>query len=418
MTTAPGSLPGSPPPPAADHHGQRVLILGASLLQVPMIRRARDLGMRPVVVDMDPAAPGVCLAEEFHAVSTNDIDTVLDVARAHDIHGVATVGTDMPVRTIAAVAQALGLPGVSPTTALTCTDKAVMAQAFADASLPHPAFRTVSGMAELEEAVAQIGLPCILKPLDSSGSRGVIQVSSADQLPTALDYTRRVTRDVSPSGQVLVEELLTGPEISCEVLCIAGTAHVVALTDKATTGAPHFIETGHTQPAVLDAPTTAAVTSLVQDTVEATGITDGPAHIEMILTSTGPRLVELGARMAGDFVASHLVPLTTGVDFIGLVLRQACGEPIDPPMPRPQGGAVRFLDAPQGTLVSFRGLTQAHGLPGVREVLPLARAGQRIGGLHSSTDRVGVVIAQGKDHDDAARICEAARNLITVEVQP
>ncbi|WP_127841712.1 ATP-grasp domain-containing protein [Actinomyces wuliandei] len=414
MTTAPDSLPASPSPRAADHHGRRVLVLGASLLQVPMIHRARDLGMRPVVVDMDPSAPGAPLAEEFHAVSTNDIEAVLAVAREHRVDGVATVGTDMPVRTIAAVAQALGLPGVSPATALTCTDKAVMAQAFADSALPHPAFTTVSGLEGLEEAVAQIGLPCILKPPDSSGSRGVVQVSSAAQLPTALDYTR----GVSASGQVLVEELLTGPEISCEVLCIAGTAHVVALTDKATTGAPHFIETGHTQPAVLDEPTTEAVTHLVQDTVEATGITDGPAHIEMILTETGPRLVELGARMAGDFVASHLVPLTTGVDFIGLVLRQACGEPIDPPTPRPQGGAVRFLDAPQGTLCGFHGLTQARELPGVQEVIPLARAGQHISGLHSSTDRVGVVIAQGKDHNDAARVCEAARNLITVEVQP
>lgn len=391
-----------------------VLILGASPLQVPMIRRARELGMRSVVVDMNPQAPGVALADEFHPISTNDVQAITALARERGVDGVTTVGTDMPVRSIAAATQALGLPGVSEHTALICTDKALMAQAFAEAGLPHPAFETISRFEELQDALTRFEPPFILKPLDSSGSRGVVQVDSPDSLREAFDYAMAPSR----SGRILIEELLVGPEISCEVLCIEGTAHIVALTDKATTGAPHFIETGHTQPAVLDQETVRAVREVIANTVQAMGITDSPAHIEMILTSTGPRLVELGARMAGDFVSSHLVPLSTGLDFIGLVLRQACGEAISPPRPQPLAGAIRFFESATGTVTGISGIEQARALPGVREVIALVEPGQRITGLHSSTDRLGLVIAQGTDHDDAARIGEAARELITVEVHP
>ncbi|BDA65092.1 ATP-grasp domain-containing protein [Actinomyces capricornis] len=390
------------------------LILGASPLQVPMIRRARELGIRTVVVDMDPQAPGVALADEFHPISTNDVEAVTALARERGVDGVTTVGTDMPVRSIAAATQALGLPGLSEHTALICTDKGLMAQAFAQAGLPHPAFETLSTIEELQAAQERFERPFILKPLDSSGSRGVVQVDPATDLRQAFDYAMASAR----SGRILIEELLVGPEISCEVLCIDGVAHVVALTDKATTGAPHFVETGHTQPAVLNEDTSAAVHRLIADTTRAMGITDSPAHIEMILTSSGPRLVELGARPAGDFVSSHLVPLSTGLDFIGLILRQACGERISPPQPQALAGAIRFFRTRTGTVTGFSGIEQARALPGVQEVIPLVEPGHRVTGLHSSTDRLGLVIARGRDHDEAARIGEAARELITVEVQP
>ncbi|VEG75704.1 ATP-grasp domain-containing protein [Actinomyces slackii] len=411
----------TPPAPSSQTPGEggtaaapTVLILGASRLQVPMIRRAREMGMRTIAVDLDPTAPGAELADEFHVVSTNDIPGVVELARSKRVDGVTTVGTDMPVRSIAAAAEQLGLVGPSTRTARICTDKAEMAQAFAEAGLPHPRFETVSSLEQAEQAVASIGLPCILKPLDSSGSRGVIQLDDASGLPAAFDYAASSSR----SGQILVEELLVGPEISCEALAVDGHCHLLAITDKATTGAPHFIETGHTQPAPLEAATKQAVRDLVARTLTAMGVTDGPAHVEIILTATGPRLVELGARMAGDFVSSHLVPLSTGVDFIGLVLAQACGLAIEPPAPEPRAGAIRFLKARAGTLRAISGVERARALPGVQEVIILAEPGQALTGLHSSLDRLGVIIARGSDHDEAARICQAAHDLITVEVQP
>ena len=391
-------------------NGAKVLILGASVLQVPMSRRARELGMRTVVVDHDPLASGVPLADEFHAVSTNDIPALVMLARSAGIDGVTTLATDMPVRSIAAVAETLGLRGVSRETALACTDKEVMAETFRHAELPHPAFAAVTTLEAAQGALKRIGPPVIIKPTDSSGSRGVVQVNSPEELPDAVAYARAASR----TGRLLVEEVLRGPEISCEVLCVEGAPHVVALTDKDTTGAPHFIEVGHTQPARLAPATEATVRGLIADTIVAFGLTDGPAHIEMILTESGPRLVELGARLGGDFIASDLVPMSTGIDLIGLVLRQACGEDISVPAPGSRGAAARFLVATPGVLTGFSGLQEAAAVPGVATVQTWAEPGHVATGLHSSSDRVAVVLAQGPDRDAAVASCEAAAQLITV----
>ncbi|CED91461.1 ATP-grasp domain-containing protein [Actinomyces succiniciruminis] len=389
-----------------------VLILGGSPLQVPMIRRARDLGLRTLVVDANPNVPGAALADEFAAVSTTDVEGLLALTRDRELAGVTSVGTDRPVRAMAAVAQAHGLPAVSPDTAAACTDKALMLQAVARAGVPHPRFALATDLDELRAAVAQVGLPCIVKPLDSSGSRGVVQVDSEADLARALDYA------LAPSYEptVIVEELLVGREISCEVLCVDGTYHVVATTDKDTTGSPHFIETGHTQPADLDADTLTAAHALVAQCLAAVDMHFGPAHVEMMLTDNGPVLIEFGCRMAGDFVSSHVVPGSTGIDFIGLVLRQACGEKIEVPASSGRAAAIRFLTAPEGVLRAFHGVEEARAVPGVDAVITLAQPGEAIAPLHSSTDRLGVVVASAPDRVTAVAACERARDLIRIEV--
>ncbi|WP_136313797.1 ATP-grasp domain-containing protein [Actinomyces procaprae] len=400
--------------PAAVDDRPPVLILGGSPLQVPMIRAARRLGMRTLVVDVDPNVPGAALADEFAAVSTTDVEGLLALTRDRELAGVTSVGTDRPVRAIAAVAQAHGLPAVSPETAAACTDKALMLQAVARAGVPHPRFALATDLAELRSAVAHVGLPCIVKPLDSSGSRGVVQVDTEADLPRALEYA------LAPSHEptVIVEELLVGREISCEVLCVDGVYHVLATTDKDTTGSPHFIETGHTQPADLDEETLAAAHALVAQCLAAVGMHFGPAHVEMMLTDNGPALIEFGSRMAGDFVSSHVVPGSTDIDFISLVLRQACGEQIEVPPSSGRAAAIRFLTAPEGVLHAFHGVEEARSLPGVDAVITLAEPGDEITPLHSSTDRLGVVVASAADRATAVATCERARDLIRIEVDP
>ncbi|MDU0349820.1 ATP-grasp domain-containing protein, partial [Actinomyces sp. MRS3W] len=362
-----------------------VLILGGSPLQVPMIQAARRLGLRSLVVDANPHVPGAELADEFACVSTTDVDGLLALTRNRELSGVTSVGTDRPVRAIAAVAQAHGLPAVSPQTAAMATDKALMLQAVARAGVRHPRFALATNLEELREAVAHVGLPCIVKPLDSSGSRGVVQVDSEAELPRALEYALAPSKEAT----VIVEELLVGREISCEVLCVDGVYHVIATTDKDTTGAPHFIETGHTQPAALDEATLAAAHALVAECLSAVDMHFGPAHVEMMLTDSGPTLIEFGCRLPGDFVSSHVVPGSTGIDLVGLVLRQACGEHIEVPPSSGRAAAIRFLVAPEGVLRAFHGVEQARALPGVDAVITLAEPGEPITPLHSSTDRLG-----------------------------
>lgn len=398
---------GTSTPPAGT-----ILIIGASALQVPMIERARQLGLRTLVVDADPRAPGAASADEFYPISTVDTEGIVELTRHRALVGATTVGTDAPIRSVAAVAAEHGLRAISVETARICTDKRLQAEVLTRARVRKHRFALASTVAELREAVAHTGLPCIVKPLDSSGSRGVVRVDDVEDLDSALTYALAPSR----RPQVIVEELLVGREISCEVLCVDGEYHVVATTDKETTGSPHFIETGHTQPAALDQATLKAAHRLVRDALRAVGVDFGPAHVEMILTDSGPALVELGARLPGDFVSSHLVPLSTGTDLIGLVLRQACGETIEVPESTNQGGALRFLHAEPGTLVAYHGLERAGAVEGVSTIMLQAAPGHQITGMNSSTDRLGVIVAGRPDRTAAARACEKARDLITVEV--
>jgi biotin carboxylase len=219
------------------------------------------------------------------------------------------------------------------------------------------------------------------------------------------------------SGGVIIEEYMRGPEVSVEVVTIDGEPHVLQVTDKLTTGAPHFVEMGHSQPSRLAESDLAKIRDLASRAVKAVGIKNGPAHVEIILTENGPKMVELGARMGGDCITTHLVPLSTGIDMIEATIRIACGEKPDITPKFEKGSAIRFLDAPHGTISSIEGIDEAEKIDGVREISFTKGIGDVIGNIGSSTDRAGFVIAQADTAEDAVDVCERARDLINIATE-
>ena len=196
--------------------------------------------------------------------------------------GVMTLATDMPVRSVAAACEALGLKGISVDTAIKATDKGEMIKAFEANSIAHPWFVICSSPDEVD--LASIEYPCIVKPTDNSGSRGVVLVNSKDELEAAYRYSKQYSRN----GKVIIEEFLRGDEVSVELMVCDETPHVLAVTDKITTGPPHFVEMGHSQPSKLPLDTVQKVKRLAVDAVKAVGIDYGPAHVEIMVTNKGP----------------------------------------------------------------------------------------------------------------------------------
>ena len=223
-----------------------------------------------------------------------------------------TLATDMPMRSIAAACEELGLCGISVDTAVKATDKGEMIKTFEKNGIEHPWYFVVDSLEKLESVCDNITYPCISKPTDNSGSRGVILINNSSELKAALEYSCSNSR----GGCVIVEEYMKGPEVSVEVFVLDGVPHVLNVTDKLTTGAPHFVEMGHSQPSRLAAEDQQKIRDLACRAVKAVGIHCGPAHVEIMLTKEGPKMVELGARMGGDCITTHLVPLSTGVDMI------------------------------------------------------------------------------------------------------
>ncbi len=383
---------------------KRLLIIGASILQLPGIKRAKELGYYVGVADYDPKAVGIPYADEYFNVSTIDEEGIYQAAKTFGADGIMTLATDMPMRSVAYACQKLGLTGISYDTAVKATDKGEMIKAFEAAGVEHPWYYIISDPAQAENVLEQITYPCITKPTDNSGSRGVMLVHNRKELEEALAYSAENGR----GGGVIVEEYMVGSEVSVELIVWKGIPHVLQVTDKRTTGAPHFVETGHSQPSALGEQNVARIKDLACRATQAVGLKNGPAHVEIILTEDGPKMVEMGARMGGGCITSHLVPLSTGIDMIKATIDICLGQEPDIQPRHEKGSAIAFFQTGCGRIREIKNVEAAQDIPGVQEIAFTKFVGDKAVELSSGADRVGYVIAQADTPEKAMDICKKA----------
>lgn len=397
-------------------NSKKIMILGASILQVPAIEAAKEMGLLVVAVDMNPDAIGFQIPGiQKEVISTIDIPKVLEAAKKHQIDGIMTLASDMPMRTVAAVAKEMGLVGVTEDTAVKATNKAAMRQALLEAGVPVPKFFRVTSQEEFDSAAAQMTGAFMVKPADNSGSRGIIKIpATATAREKAEAYT--YSRENSRSGDVVVEEYMEGPEVSVETLTVDGICHVIQITDKLTTGAPYFVEMGHTQPTAHSDEIAEKIRQVAIAANAAVGITNGPSHTEIIVTEEGPKIVELGARLGGDCITTHLTPLSTGVNMVQCCIRIALGQTPDLTHKFQKGSAIRYFAQTPGVVQSIEGIETAEKMPGIRQVSIVHGPGETVGIINSSAARMGFVIAQGDTRENAIDLCRQAMETIKITI--
>lgn len=389
------------------------MIIGASVLQLPAILKAKEMGLNVAVVDFNPQAIGVPYADKYYNASTMDEDAVLAAAEDYRPDGIMTLATDMPMRGVAKTSDKLHLHSINYDTALKATDKFEMIKAFKEHDVPSPWFFVVDSLEELKGREENVIFPCIIKPTDNAGSHGVAKVNNFQELLDNYEYAHSCSRH----GKVIIEEFLDGPEVSVEVMVLNGKVNILQITDKITTEAPHFVELGHTQPSRLPMVTQEAIQNVTIAACNAIGIDKGPAHVEMKVTKRGPVMIELGARMGGDNITTHLVPLSTGIDMVGSAIKVALGEDpnIEPTLHC--GSAIRYFQVPFGTIKAIENLEEAKRISGVKQITFTKEVGGKSSPIHCSNDRIGFVIAQGLSADDAVKVCENAINTIKVIIK-
>ena len=396
---------------------KKIMILGASILQLPAIEKAFEMGLEVIAVDMNPEAVGFRVPGVIkEVISTIDTPAILEAAKRHQIDGIITLASDMPMQSVAAVCHELGLVGISKDTALKATNKALMRDALKEADVPVPLYFRVNGKNEFRRAVKKIrdnGYKCIVKPADNSGSRGVDLLKEDADLDYAYNYTVQYSR----SGEIVVEEFMEGPEVSVETLAIDGDVHVIQITDKLTTGAPYFVEMGHSQPSQLNENTRERIADVAIAANKAIGIQNGPSHTEIKVTKDGPKIVELGARLGGDCITTHLVPSSTGINMVECTIRIALGEKPDLKPKWNKGSANRYLKTKAGIVKEIRGVNEAKAIPGILQVSIVHGIGEEVGEIKSSVDRVGFVIAQADNPEHAIQIAEKGVKTIRVMME-
>lgn len=400
---------------------KKMMILGASALQVPAIKKAKELGYQIILVDYDENAVGFALADVKLVVSTLDQEEVCRQALIYEPDVVITSTSDGPVRTAAYVNEKLGKrPDLSYENALCATIKSKMRDRLRECGVPIPEYYAATDFAGFSEAVDRLNGYCIVKPADNAGSRGVVLLTNEEKKDE--ERERRIyeySRENSRNGTVMVEEYMKGPEVSVEIMVVDGEPHILAITDKYITPPPYFVELAHCEPSRLDAETQNRIREVASQAVRAVGIENAPAHVEVKVTPEGPKIVELAARLGGDFITSKLVPLSTGIDMVGASVLLATGEKPDLTPTGKQGAAIHFIHAKeeqQGVIEKITVPETLYEAEGVEEIVLYRKPGEAVRGTHSSNDRLGHVITVGKTAKEAMERGERVLAQIDVEV--
>ncbi|EEU12135.1 ATP-grasp domain-containing protein [Anaerococcus vaginalis] len=397
---------------------KKIMILGASILQVPAIEKAIDMGLEVIAVDIDSNALGFKIPDvKKEIISTIDIESVMSAAKKHNIDAIMTLASDMPIMTVAKVSKKLGLVGVDLDTAIKATNKSKMRESLKSFGVPVPLFYKVDSLDKCIKAVNKIkdkGYKCILKPADNSGSRGIVLLPDFNEKTINIAYN--YSKNNSRNKIVMVEEFMEGPEVSVETISVDGKCNIIQITDKITTGAPYFVEMGHSQPSQLPDSIKDKIKEITIAANKAIGIISGPSHTEIKITQNGPKIVEIGARLGGDNITTHLTPLSTGVDMVESCIKIALGEKPDIRIKYDKASAIRYFDQSHGRIKSIRGVEEASKLPGIIQISIIHGKDHIINGIKSSSDRVGFVIGQADDCKGAISTVIKALSLIKIDL--
>ena len=314
-----------------------------------MIQAAKSLGVESVVLDVTEDAPGRALADHFYCVAGNDYETTREVALRHQVKGLVTSQMEKPMRLMARLAAELGLRYHTPEVTAYSLDKWLMKAAFRKGNVPCARGVLIEPGAELPEAqIAEMGFPVILKPKDATSSQGVFRVESLSQAQRLLE----TTRSYSKSQEVIVEEFLDGPEFSVEAITYEGQTTIVQITEKFLRPFPCPVEIGHLQPAPVSPEQHEAISQATVAAINAIGIDNSASHAEVKLTRDGAKLVEIGARLGGDFISSYLTVASCGIDMDRAAIQAALGQSPELKPTEQQYAYIKYIELPVGSLIT------------------------------------------------------------------
>lgn len=317
---------------------KRIAIIGGSYLQLPAVKKAKELGYEVHCFSWRDGAVCEEYADFFYPISIIEKDEILKECQRIKIDGITTIASDVAVLTVNYVASKMGLISNPDEYSQITTNKYLMRNCFIENGVPSPHF-TIANNGESYN-LEDFKYPLIVKPTDRSGSRGVEKVDDSSLLKEAVERAQKE----SFSGAAIIEEFITGREISVESISYKGVHYILQITDKVTTEAPYFVELEHHQPTTLSLDIQEKVKNIVLHALNALHVEFGASHSELKISENGDiRVIEIGARMGGDFIGSTLVYLSTGYDFLKGVIKVAMGEFEEPVITRKLCSGVYFL---------------------------------------------------------------------------
>lgn len=388
---------------------KKLLMLGGGFLQTYVIREAKKCGYYVLVLDGDPNAMGYAYADEHAVINIVDEEACLAYAHEKQVDGVLTAATDFSVLTMSHIAESMGLPGINYKSAKIIKNKAEVRKVLFEAKADDTGYSyEIGSIEEAEKILSEITFPRMVKPVDGSGSRGASRVDRAKDFVKACEFAM----SGSITHRAVAEPFVNGREYGVESFVNQGEIHVLGVMQKDMTQPPYYAELGHAIPSGLPAAVEEKVKNCVRTAIKALGVNHGSVNMDLLINSDDVHIVDIGARMGGNLIGSHIIPKGTGIAYMRNMVRAAVGDEADfTPVTTPSPVATKLLALTPGKVIS---------LPDFEAIAKEAdvviehhlHVGDQINEYHTNLDGCGYVVAGGKSVDDAIALAAKVKGVI------
>lgn len=385
-------------------------MLGGGFLQNYVIKKAKELGYYVYCLDADPNALGFQVADEHAVINIVDTDACLAYACEKKVDGVLTAATDFSVLTMSHIAEYMHLPGINYASAKIIKNKADVRRILFDTKADDTGYSyEIGSLEEAEKILSEITFPRMVKPCDGSGSRGASRVDRPEDFIKACEYAM----NGSITHRAVAEPFVDGREYGVESFVDNGEIHVLAVMQKAMTEPPYYAELGHAIPSGLTEDIEAKVKSCVYNAIKALGVNHGSVNMDLLINEAGKvHIVDIGARMGGNLIGSHIIPIGTGIDYMANMIRAAVGDSTEwNIVTNPQPVATKLLALHSGivkVLPDFKAIETANDV----KIEHHLHIGDKITPYRTNLDGCGYVIAVRDTVEASLELAAKIRTII------
>ena len=390
---------------------KKLMIMGAGIYQVPLIKTAREMGIYTIAVSIPGKYPGFAYADEVLHINTVDAEAVLKAAKERQIDGICTAGTDVAVMTIGRVNDALGLSGISYNAAKSACDKVLMKQCYEEHGVRTARYRKVYFNENVEDKIAGLQYPLIIKIVDSSGSRGITRVDRPDQIQAAITNAQAYTR----KDYYIVEEFIIGREFGAQAFVMDGKVQFILphgdYIFMGSTGVP----AGHFAPYELSEESQQDCYETCEKAILAMGLDNCAVNCDFIMRDGKTYVLEIGGR-SGATCLAELVSIYYGYDYYRKIIEVALGEKPAFPKDKAVPNASKLLMSDKdGEIVALANRNPKSD-PGIYEVCFDYTVGDQVKKFHVGPNRIGHVVTKGRTLAEATAALDRALKNIEIEV--
>lgn len=399
-----------------------ILIVGGGELQIPALRRAKDLGFTTYLLDGSQECVAKGHADFFYLVDINDLEGAAVVAKKlkeeNKIVAVYTQGHDVAY-TVAYAAKAAGLPGIEPQSALNCKNKILTRQILSKAGIENIRFAAAKDLDEAKEAVKIVGFPCYVKPADSWACKGVTRLVNADDLEYAFNDALNFC---CFTKEVLIEQELKGEEYSVDTVLYNGKLYPAGVSDRIFLPKEKYaVHIGSRTPSLLPEIIQANMYEIMDRAARTLGVTNGAFKGDLLVDENNKvRILEVTARTSGGFDSQVRKPLSFGIDILKATMDIASGLPLDPVDLVPKwvkwSSTISVIHG-SGVIVDIQGLESLGKIRGVREIYFRSKIGDTVKPLVHSAARTNQIVSSANTLEELLKIEDKVRETLVIKTK-